>query len=64
MIPARGSGLRNACGANPAPIFVPCHRVLAAHQRLGGFSSGLHWKRKLLASERITLPLLEDAVKE
>jgi len=26
-----------------------CHRVLAAHQRLGGFSAGLDWKRKLLA---------------
>jgi O-6-methylguanine DNA methyltransferase len=40
-----------ACAANPIPIFVPCHRVLAANQGLGGFSGGLAWKRKLLASE-------------
>jgi O-6-methylguanine DNA methyltransferase len=44
-----------ACGANPIPVFVPCHRVLAANQALGGFSSGLDWKRTLLAREGITL---------
>jgi methylated-DNA-[protein]-cysteine S-methyltransferase len=44
-----------ACGANPIPVLVPCHRVLAANQRLGGFSSGLDWKRKLLALEGITV---------
>jgi methylated-DNA-[protein]-cysteine S-methyltransferase len=27
----------NACGANPYPIVVPCHRVVAANQALGGF---------------------------
>ena len=37
-----------ACGANPVPVLVPCHRVLAANQKLGGFSSGLDWKRSLL----------------
>ena len=44
-----------ACGANPIPVFVPCHRVLAAHQKLGGFSSGLNWKRALLTREGVTL---------
>ncbi len=29
-----------ACGANPIPLFVPCHRVLAAGGRLGGFMGG------------------------
>ena len=28
----------NACGANPYPIVVPCHRVVAANQGLGGFA--------------------------
>lgn len=42
-----------ACGANPIPVLVPCHRVLAAHQRLGGFSSDINWKRKLLAREGV-----------
>ena len=40
-----------ACGANPIPVFVPCHRVLASNHRLGGFSGGLAWKRRLLVRE-------------
>lgn len=43
----------NAVGANPLPIIIPCHRVLAANGRLGGFSGGLGRKRKLLAIEGI-----------
>jgi O-6-methylguanine DNA methyltransferase len=42
-----------ACGANPVPVLVPCHRVLAADKKLGGFSGGLDWKRSLLAREGI-----------
>lgn len=36
-----GSGARavgNACGANPYPIVIPCHRVVAANHGLGGFA--------------------------
>ena len=44
-----------ACGANPIPILVPCHRVLAANQKPGGFSGGLAWKKKLLEREGIEL---------
>ena len=44
-----------ACGANPIPVLVPCHRVLAANQKIGGFSGGLDWKRKLLAREGVVL---------
>lgn len=43
-----------AVGANPLPIFIPCHRVLAANGRMGGFSSGLPRKRWLLEHERIS----------
>jgi methylated-DNA-[protein]-cysteine S-methyltransferase len=42
-----------ACGANPIPVLVPCHRVLAANKKIGGFSSGLDWKRRLLKTEGI-----------
>ncbi len=42
-----------ACGANPVPVLVPCHRVLAANKKLGGFSGGLNWKHTLLAREGI-----------
>jgi AraC family transcriptional regulator of adaptative response/methylated-DNA-[protein]-cysteine methyltransferase len=47
-----------ACGANPIPVFVPCHRVVAAGHKLGGFSGGLQWKRLLLAREGVELPLV------
>jgi O-6-methylguanine DNA methyltransferase len=42
-----------ACGANPIPMLVPCHRVLAAQGGLGGFSAGLVWKIKLLEREGV-----------
>lgn len=42
-----------ACGANPIPVLVPCHRILAANKKIGGFSGGLDRKRTLLAREGI-----------
>jgi len=44
-----------ACGANPIPVLLPCHRVLAANKKIGGFSGGLDWKRKLLRREGVVL---------
>jgi len=41
-----------ACGANPVPVIVPCHRVIASDGALGGFSGGLARKRALLLLER------------
>ena len=41
----------NAVGANPIPIVIPCHRIVAHDASLGGFSGGLSIKRKLLALE-------------
>lgn len=46
-----------ACGANPIPVLIPCHRVVAAKGKLGGFSGGLDWKRKLLGREGSQLEL-------
>lgn len=40
----------SACGANPLPVFIPCHRVVAKNG-LGGFGSGLPWKILLLKTE-------------
>jgi O-6-methylguanine DNA methyltransferase len=42
-----------ACGANPIPLFIPCHRVVAGNGRLGGFSGGLKWKQLLLKREGV-----------
>lgn len=42
----------SACGANPVPLAVPCHRVVAKDGTLGGFSlGGVGVKEKLLAIE-------------
>ncbi len=42
-----------AVGANPVPIVVPCHRVIAAEGKLGGFSGGLAAKVALLRLEGV-----------
>jgi methylated-DNA-[protein]-cysteine S-methyltransferase len=46
-----------ACGRNPIPIIVPCHRVLGSGGKEGGYSGGrgLPTKRKLLALEGVVL---------
>jgi methylated-DNA-[protein]-cysteine S-methyltransferase len=46
---ARAAG--NALGANPLPIVVPCHRILHAGGRLGGYTGGVERKRMLLSIE-------------
>ena len=46
-----------ACGANPIPVIVPCHRVVGANGSLTGFSGGMKWKVRLLRIEGIELPL-------
>ncbi len=53
---ARSVGMAN--GANPIPILIPCHRVVAAHG-LGGYSGGdgPATKRALLALEARVPPL-------
>lgn len=53
---ARAVGAAN--GRNPVAILVPCHRVVGAGGRLGGYSGGLDVKRKLLAHEAAHGPVL------
>lgn len=52
-MPTGARAVGNAVGANPIPILIPCHRVLAAGGALGGFRSGLELKRDLLKVEGI-----------
>jgi methylated-DNA-[protein]-cysteine S-methyltransferase len=47
---ARATG--NALGANPMPIVVPCHRVVASGGKLGGYTGGIERKKLLLGLER------------
>ncbi len=42
-----------ACGANPLPIVVPCHRVLRSGGALGGYGGGLPMKEALLKLEGV-----------
>jgi methylated-DNA-[protein]-cysteine S-methyltransferase len=58
-VPARGIGA--IMGANPIPIVVPCHRVVAGNG-LGGFSGGegVETKRRLLTHEGYLQPTLLD----
>lgn len=48
----------HAMGANPVPLIVPCHRVLASGGRSGGFSSpgGVTAKMRMLALEHAASP--------
>jgi methylated-DNA-[protein]-cysteine S-methyltransferase len=49
--PRGARAVGNACGRNPVPLIIPCHRVLASQGRLGGFSAGIEIKKELLAFE-------------
>ena len=51
--PGAARAVGQALGANPFPIIVPCHRVLASGGRPGGFSAhgGVSTKLRLLATE-------------
>lgn len=48
----RGSrAVGGGMGRNPIPIIVPCHRVVAAGGKLGGFTGGIDLKKTLLRIE-------------
>ena len=49
--PAASRAVGAATGRNPAPVIVPCHRVVGASGSLTGFAGGLDRKRALLAHE-------------
>ena len=53
--PGAARAVGQALGRNPFPIIVPCHRVLAAGSKIGGFSAqgGVATKRRMLAIEGV-----------
>lgn len=53
--PGASRAVGGACGRNPVPIIVPCHRVVAADSRLGGFSGGIEIKKALLKLEGLKI---------
>jgi methylated-DNA-[protein]-cysteine S-methyltransferase len=54
--PGAARAVGQALGRNPFPIVIPCHRVLAAGGRIGGFTAqgGVSMKAKMLAAEGVT----------
>ena len=52
--PKASRAVANACGKNPYPILIPCHRVVRSDGGLGGYSGigGVETKRKLLKQEK------------
>ncbi len=53
--PGAARAVGGANHRNPIPIAVPCHRVIAAGGKLGGYGGGLSLKRELLALEGVQL---------
>ena len=51
--PRAARAVGNANHANPWPVLLPCHRVVASHG-IGGYGGGEHLKRFLLALEGVT----------
>lgn len=52
--PGAARAVGAAAGRNPLPVIVPCHRLVAANGKLGGFSGGIDVKKRLLELEGVT----------
>jgi methylated-DNA-[protein]-cysteine S-methyltransferase len=69
-VPGAARDVGQALGQNPFAIIVPCHRVLAANGKVGGFSArgGVRTKLRLISSERAgghgALPLFGGATED
>jgi AraC family transcriptional regulator of adaptative response/methylated-DNA-[protein]-cysteine methyltransferase len=56
--PTAVRAVASACGANPLPLVIGCHRVIAKDGTIGGFSLGsIETKEKLLAMEKTAQPI-------
>ena len=49
--PKATRAIGNACGANPIPLIIPCHRVVCSDGSLGGYHWGIGRKQKLIERE-------------
>lgn len=60
--PQAAQAVGQALGSNPIPLIIPCHRILAAGGKMGGFSApgGLLTKEKLLLIEGATTSLFDE----
>ena len=53
--PNSSRAVANACGKNPYPVIIPCHRVIRSDGKLGGYSGvgGVKKKKELLKLENV-----------
>jgi len=53
--PNSSRAVANACGKNPYPVIIPCHRVIRSDGKLGGYSGvgGIKKKKELLKLEKV-----------
>jgi AraC family transcriptional regulator of adaptative response/methylated-DNA-[protein]-cysteine methyltransferase len=51
--PSATRAVANACGANPAAVAIPCHRVVRTDGGLGGYRWGIARKQRLLSREAV-----------
>ncbi len=57
--PRASRAVGSACGSNPIPFIVPCHRVISSSGGLGGYGYGLNVKRELLRLEGYDIATLK-----
>ena len=50
---AAARAVGNALGANPVPLIVPCHRIIASDGSIGGYGAGMRLKKRILELEGI-----------
>ena len=50
--PGAARAVGHACGTNPVPLVIPCHRVVRGSGHLGGYGLGIERKRALLEQEK------------
>lgn len=53
--PRAARAVGGAMAANPIPIVIPCHRVVASQGKLGGYTGGIEYKKMLLSHEGVHL---------
>lgn len=51
--PRAARAVGGACGRNPFPLFIPCHRIIASNGSIGGFSLDMKVKQRLLQFEKL-----------
>jgi len=51
--PKSSRAVANACGKNPYPVAIPCHRVIRSNGEIGGYSTGGSKVKRILLSKEI-----------